>query len=251
MGSLSILTTAYILVGATAIGAIGTLVTASEPGTFLSYLIIIGSVVAALGIRRRVLYLLIPLPALLFFLTAVLTGAVKDRAIDTTKTELGVSFLQWIANVFFAMCAATILVLVIGAGRWLLSKQLVSGQFTMSAGFRGRGDASPATSASAPRTDADPRPPRGWPPGGAAPWEDRDQPRTGRPGRAQDDADPWGKRPAAGGAGPRDPWGDGHAPPARDQRAQRDQRDDRDPRGSASQQGNRDRPEPRDPWGPR
>jgi hypothetical protein len=247
LGALPILGAVYILLGATAIGVIGTLVAKSEPGSLLSYLVIIGSVVAALAIRRRSLYLLIPLPALLFFLAAVLTGAVKDRGIDTTKTELGLSFLQWIAGVFFSMCVATILVLVIGAGRWLLSRQLVAGQFSTSAGHRAAGSAAPP-----PRADPDLRPPRDWPPGGAAPWEDRDKPRGQRPGRAQDDADPWGQRPNTAGAGPRDPWGDGgQPPPSRDQRGQRDQRDGRDPRGTGNQQGNRDRPDPREPWGTR
>jgi hypothetical protein len=249
LGALPILGAIYILLGATAIGVIGTLVTKSEPGSLLSYLIIIGSIVAALGIRRRSLYLLIPLPALLFFLAAVLTGAVKDRAIDTTKTELGLSFLQWIAAVFFSMCAATIVVLVIGAGRWLLSRQLVAGQFSASAGHRAGGSDPPAP---LQRADPDLRPPRDWPPGGPAPWEDRDKPRGQRPGRAQDDADPWGQRPKAAGAGARDPWGDGgQPPPARDERGQRDQRDGREPRGTGNQQGNRDRPDPREPWGTR
>jgi hypothetical protein len=235
------------MLGATAIGVIATVVTKREPGSLLSYLIIIGSVIAALAIRRRALYVLIPLPALLFFISAVLTGAVKDRGIDTSKTELGLSFLQWIANVFFAMCAATILVLLIGAGRWLLSRQLVAGQFA-SAGRR----ADRTTQAPAPRADPDLRPPRDWPPGNAGPWDDRDKPRGQRPGRAQDDANPWGQRPADAGADARDPWGDGgQSPPARDQRGQRDQRDGRDPRGSGNQQGNRDRPDSRDPWGTR
>jgi len=62
-----------ILFAAALLGVLGTLLTGSEPGKLLSYLLIIGSVLAAAGIRRRSLYLLIPLPALTFFVCAVIT----------------------------------------------------------------------------------------------------------------------------------------------------------------------------------
>ena len=133
LGTLSGRVAVYILLGATLLGVIGTLLTGSEPGSLLGFLITVGSVVAAVGIQRRSLHLLIPLPALAFFIGAVLTGAIHDRSVDTSTAELGVNFLQWIANVFIAMCAATILVLVIAGGRWLLSNLLVTGQFPMSA----------------------------------------------------------------------------------------------------------------------
>jgi hypothetical protein len=137
LGTLPTRTAAYILLGATLLGVIGTLVTGREPGFLLGFAVIVGSVVAAFGIRRRRLHLLIPLPVIVLFIGAVLVGAIHDRSMDTSMTELGVNFLQWIAGAFFAMCVATILVLVIGGGRWVLSKQLVSGQFSMSGGRPG------------------------------------------------------------------------------------------------------------------
>ncbi len=185
LGSLSTRLAIYLLLGAALLGVLGTLLTSSEPGSLLSFLIIIGSVAAALGIRRRALYLLIPLPALTFFICAVLTGAVKDSSIDTSKTELGVNFLQWIAGVFFAMCAATILVLVIGAGRWLLSRQLVAGQFGLSPD-PARGGGPRGTQAPGPRADRDRRPLQDRDPWGAQ-WT-RDDPggqRSNRPGDAR------------------------------------------------------------------
>ena len=140
----------YILLAAAVLGVVGTAVTGREPGFWLGFCTIVGSIIAALAIRRRRLYVLIPLPALVLFFGAAVTGAIHDRGVDTSTTEIGVNFLQWIANVFFAMCAATILVLVIAGGRWLLSRQLVSGQFPMSGGAAGNG--------ARPRPGPSPRP---------------------------------------------------------------------------------------------
>ena len=194
LGTLSTQVAIYIMLTAALLGVLGTLLTGSEPGKLLSYLLIIGSVLAAVGIRRRSLYLLIPLPALTFFICAVITGAVKDSSIDTSKTELGLTFLQWIASVFFAMCAATILVLLISAGRWLLSRQLVAGQFGLSSSGAAAGDGDVARPTQPPgqRADRDRRPPADRDPW-AAPW-DRDDPGGQRAKRPGDARDPWGDR---------------------------------------------------------
>ena len=139
LGSLSTRGAVSILLAAALLGVVGTVLTGREPGFWLGFCTIVGSIIAALAIRRRRLYVLIPLPALVLFFGAAVTGAIDDRGVDTSTTEIGVNFLQWIANVFFAMGAATILVLVIAGGRWLLSRQLVAGQFPMSGGAAGNG----------------------------------------------------------------------------------------------------------------
>jgi hypothetical protein len=252
------------LLAAALLGVLGTLLTGSEPGKLLSYLLIIGSVLAAVGIRRRSLYLLIPLPALTFFVCAVITGAVKDSNIDTSKTELGLTFLQWIAGVFFAMCAATILVLLIGAGRWLLSRQLVSGQFGMSSAGAARGDGNVprATQAPGQRAERDRRLPADRDPW-AAPWE-RDDPTGQRPNRQGDGRNQRGDRRPPPGRQPsdRDQPGSqpatraqpGAQPPDRRQPGSGDQDpwSQRDkwnrPRGAGNQSDGRDRPDSRDPW---
>jgi hypothetical protein len=275
LGKLSTRVAIYILFIAALLGVVGTLLTGSEPGKLLSYLLIIGSVLAALGIRRRSLYLLIPLPALTFFVCAVLTGAVKDSNIDTSKTELGLTFLQWIAGVFFAMCTATILVLLIGAGRWLLSRQLVTGQFAVSSGAaRGGGNVSRATGR---RADRDRRPPADRDPW-AAPW-DHDDPAGQRANRSGDARDPWGDRRQPPGRQRSDRGQPGSQPATRaqpgaqpatraqpsfqpsdrgqpgtqdqDPRSQRDNRNRRGSQGTGNPPDGRDRPDPRDPWGSR
>jgi hypothetical protein len=111
---------------------VGTLATGRDPGSLLGFLVIAGGVIAALAIRQRAVYQIIPLPALTYLIACVLTGAYHDRAIDTSKTQLGINFAQWIASGFLAMSAATILVIVIAGARWLLRRQLVTGQFPMS-----------------------------------------------------------------------------------------------------------------------
>jgi hypothetical protein len=288
LGTLSTRVATGILFVAALIGVLGTLLTGSEPGKLLSYLVIIGSVIAALGIRRRSLYLLIPLPALTFFICAVLTGVVKDRHIDTSKTEFGLTFLQWIAGVFFAMCTATILVLLIGAGRWLLSRQLVAGEFGMSArAARADGNAPRPAQAPGQRTDRDRRPLAERDPW-VAPWE-RDDPGGQRANRPGDARDPWGDRRQPPGSQPATRAQPGAQPPTRaqpgsqpatraqpgaqpptraqpgsqppgrgqpggqdqDPWGQRDRWNRRGPQGTGNQPDGRDRPDPRDPWGGR
>jgi hypothetical protein len=211
LGTLATRTAAYILLAGTVLGIIGTVVTGKEPGFLLGFFVTVGSIIAALGIRRRRVHMILPLPALLLFIGAVVTGAVHDRAVDTSTTEIGVNFLQWIASVFFAMCVSTVLVLVIVAARWVLSRTLVSGQFPMSGGDasadRGRGP-SPRPDGSRPgrerrpgdpwtagadpgqRDNQAPRGPRGTPPdwrsdrpqrGDRPTWTPKDQPDSRAP----------------------------------------------------------------------
>jgi hypothetical protein len=124
---------AVLILAVAAIGGmVGTLAMGHDPGSLLGWLVVVGSVVAALAARRRAVYLIIPFPALTYLAAGVITGAIHDRAVDTSKEQLAVNFLQWIASGFLAMSAATILVIVIAGARWLLRRQVVSGQFPMS-----------------------------------------------------------------------------------------------------------------------
>jgi hypothetical protein len=205
IGALSIRTAISALLAATLLGVIGTVLTRSEPGFLLGFLILVGSVAAAVGIRRSVGHVIFPLPALANFIGAVVTGAIHDRGIDTSRTELGANFLQWIANVFFWICAATIIVLVVAAGRWLISKQLVSGQFQMSAARRDGGRRPRPAPAAGRRPDRDP-------------WDDRRPP-----------------SPRQSPSGPQQGRGNRRLPPDRPSQGQRPNRDQRDPRDPRAQ----------------
>ena len=247
-------TAIYVLLAATLLGFIGTMLTGKQPGFLLGFCVIVGSIVATLGIRRDAIYLIFPLPALAIFIAAVLAGAIHDRGIDTSTTELGASFLQWTANVFFSMCAATILVVVIGGARWLLSRQLVSGQFAVSDGRPG-GGGSRAVPAPGHRADRDPRSARNNVPWGPAdPWSNRNGPGGQRADRdPRNPRDPWDdRRPPTGSSQPRgnrpsglNPPGGRGTPPDRDPWGQRNQRDDR---GPGNQPPRRDQRPPQDPW---
>jgi hypothetical protein len=260
-------TAIYLLLTATLLGVIGTALAKSEPGFLLGFVILVGSVIATLGIQRNALYVIFPLPALAYFIGAVVTGGIHDRGIDTSKTELGANFLQWIANVFFWMCATTILVLVLAGVRWLLSRQLVSGQFQMSAAQRGGGRGPRTAPAPARRTDRDQRPgserdlwdaadPWGDRTGPGAPasqWANRDQ-RGGRDiwgGRRPPSPRPPGSGPQPAGLGqPGSQPGRGNRDlsPDRPFRGQPDPRGDQNPREIRGKQPKRDRRDPRDPW---
>jgi hypothetical protein len=137
----------------TLVGTVLTLAMGSEPGFALGFFITIGAVVAALGIRRDAVYLLFPLPPFAFFVGAVIAGKVHDSDLGSSTAGLGAGFTQWIADIFFPMGVATVLVLLIGGTRWLLGRMLVGGLLTMS-------DNRPASSRdprprTAPGTDAD------------------------------------------------------------------------------------------------
>jgi hypothetical protein len=221
----------YILLAAALLGVVGTVLTGREPGFWLGFCTVVGSIIAALAIRRRRLYMLIPLPALVLFFGAAVTGAIHDRGVDTSTTEIGVNFLQWIADVFFAMCAATILVLVIAGGRWLLSRQLVAGQFPMSGGGAGNGARprpGPSPRPAAPSPGREPRDDGGaatsWNGRGLRPSREQGPNRGAPPDRRgtsdqRDNGDRW----SSNGRGDRPSW------TPREQRDSRTPRDDRRP----------------------
>jgi hypothetical protein len=108
--------------GGAAIGAVATIATGGEPGLLLSLFLIAATLVAALVIALRSAYVLIPVPALAYTAAALLAGYIHDRAtVDTSLTGLAVSAVQWIAAGFFAMCAATLIAILVPAGRWMFT----------------------------------------------------------------------------------------------------------------------------------
>lgn len=108
-----------VMLSATAIGVIGTLVLGGDPGALLGVLVIAGSVLAAAGVHFRRGYRLIPVPALAYAIGASVTGLFHDRGVDISHTALAVSAAQWLAGGFLWMTAATISVIAITGIRWL------------------------------------------------------------------------------------------------------------------------------------
>jgi hypothetical protein len=192
MGKLPSWGAVLILAGAAIVGMVGTLYMGHDPGAFLGLLVVAGSVIAALTIRQPAVYQIIPLPALTYLIAAVITGGIHDRAIDTSKTQIGLNFLQWIASGFLAMSAATILVIVIAGARWMLRRQLISWQSPVSEQRSGPDRAPRRGPASGTRADRD-----NW--ADADPWEGRRQPSAPQGNREQRDwSDYWDDRKSRG-----------------------------------------------------
>lgn len=219
LGRMSTRAAMLVLFAFTALGVIFTLIAGHEPGGLLGFFIIVGTIAAALGIRRGKVYLLFPAPALAFFAAAIITGKVHDAKLGSSTAGLGAGFTQWIAGMFFPAVVATIIVLLLGGGRWLLGRQLITGQSALSAGRPVPGNARPAPRGRRPAVDS---------------WADEDRfadpaPRPGKTGQ-----------PPRQGAGPRPGAANGARAP-RDQRADRDQWGD--PRANGQP---RPVPQPRD-----
>ncbi len=134
LGTMSTLTAALVLAGATVTGVVVSLIAGLEPGNLLGFFVIVGSLAAVLGVRRGAVYLLFPMPALAFFAGAVVTGIIHDRELAASTAGLGAGFAQWVAGIFFPAVVATILVLLVGGTRWLLKSPLVTGTSSLSGG---------------------------------------------------------------------------------------------------------------------
>jgi len=217
MGAMRTRTAMLVLLASGLLGVVLTLLMGQGPGFILAFFVIIGAIVATLGVRRGTSYLFFPLPALILFIASIMIGAVHDRALESTGNNgLGVGFLQWVAAAFFPMCIATLITLAIGAGRWLLERQLITGNFTTPPPS-GRANSRFGPGARAAASD---------------PWAD-DAPRSARPplggsDRVQGGTSP---RPAQNGMSPRPASGAPRQNAPRDRRDQRDQRTSRDPWG--------------------
>jgi hypothetical protein len=173
IGRMSTRTAMLVLAAGALLGIIFTVLADQEPGNLLGFFIVMGSLAAVLGIQRGKVYLLFPAPALAFFVAAVLAGKVHDAKLGSSTAATGVGFTQWIAGIFFPAVVATILVLLIGGGRWLLGRQLITGQSLLAPGGPPPGSPPPR----APRPSA---------------REPRPAPRPRRPARNDDpDRDSW------------------------------------------------------------
>jgi hypothetical protein len=110
-----------MVVAAATLGAAFTVASDRDPGQALGIFVLAGTLTAAICVRARSAYMIIPVPALAYAAAAAVAGSIHDRAVDTTRTALAVSAVQWIADGFIAITAATALAVLITLARWLLS----------------------------------------------------------------------------------------------------------------------------------
>jgi hypothetical protein len=111
-------------------GGFLTVIAGSEPGLLLGLFVIIATAVGTSAVRPTAAYLTIPVPALAYFVVALIAGLIHDRGVDTSRAILFVNAVQWSADGFLWMFLATVIAIAIAVGRWLMSGR---------AGYRGRG----------------------------------------------------------------------------------------------------------------
>ncbi len=109
------------VLAAALLGAAVTVASHRDPGRTLGIFVAAGTLAAGTSIRARSAYAIIPAPAIAYAIAASIAGLIHDHPVDTSRTALSLSAVQWIASGFVAMTAATILAVVLAAARWLLS----------------------------------------------------------------------------------------------------------------------------------
>jgi hypothetical protein len=104
-----------------ALGGFITLVAHSVPGPVLGVFLVLGTIAAALAVRPRDAYMVIPVPALAYVITAMTVGLIEtfNQPGTTSLTTLAVNVLQWIASGFLAMLLATLAALAATVIHWL------------------------------------------------------------------------------------------------------------------------------------
>jgi hypothetical protein len=144
LGRMPTWTAMLVLAVGAVLGVVATLAAGQEPGVLLGFFVVAGTIGAALCIRRGRVYLLFPAPALALFVAAIATGKVHDAKLGSSTAGLAASFTQWVAGIFFPAVVATVVVLLVGGGRWLLGRQLVTGQSPLSVAQPASGKTRPA-----------------------------------------------------------------------------------------------------------
>ncbi|HEY2441915.1 MAG TPA: DUF6542 domain-containing protein, partial [Streptosporangiaceae bacterium] len=116
-GTLPGRTGVFIVIGSAALGALATVIASTEPGALLGVFIIAGALAAALAVRPRAAYLIIPVPALAYVAAASLAGLIHGQS-GGSGTALAIGETQWVASGFVTMAIATVLAIVTTIARW-------------------------------------------------------------------------------------------------------------------------------------
>ena len=109
-----------IVAGSALLGALITIVLRQDPGAPLGVILVLGTLAAGLAVRARSARLIIPAPVLCYIPAGVVSGAINDRAGDTSTFGLMAHGGKWISSGFVAMCVATIVAVVITGLRMYL-----------------------------------------------------------------------------------------------------------------------------------
>jgi hypothetical protein len=109
------------VLAAALLGAAFTVASHRDPDRALGIFVAAGTLAAGISVRARSAYAITPVPAIAYAMAATIAGFIHDHAIDTSRTALSISAVQWIASGFIAMTATTVLAVILAVARWLLS----------------------------------------------------------------------------------------------------------------------------------
>ena len=112
-----------IVFAAAVIGTVVTVAMHRNPGHLLGGFIVVGTLIAALAVRSRAVYLLIPVPAPAYLAGAVAAGLVHEHNVGPSQSGLKISAAEWIAGGFVAMAAATAVAVVVTIIRLLMARR--------------------------------------------------------------------------------------------------------------------------------
>ncbi len=110
-----------MVLAAALLGAAFTMASHRDPGRTLGIFVAGGTVAAGTSVRARSAYAIIPVPALAYAAAAVIAGLFHDHTVDTSRTALTLSAVQWLANGFPVMTATTALAVLVAIVRRLVS----------------------------------------------------------------------------------------------------------------------------------
>ncbi len=178
-----------------AVAVLGTGVTVAmrrDPGYLLGGTVVVGTFVAALAVRPKAVYQLIPVPALAYLVGALAAGLIHQQSADPSRSGLSISVAQWVAGGFVVMAAATAVAMVITVIRGLMNRHAAPpGPLPQPGPLAPSRPASrAAVSPSGPKTDSRRRPrpqprPAPGPEPPSWPWPEEPVPRSKRTSRRE------------------------------------------------------------------
>lgn len=107
-----------LIVAASAlVGAIVTILTGGQPGALLGACVLAGTIAGGIAVSPRASRVMIPVPALVYPVAAVMAGIVGGSAAGSSHTALAVGAVQWVAAGFPWMVAATASAVIVAVMR--------------------------------------------------------------------------------------------------------------------------------------
>jgi hypothetical protein len=97
-----------VIIAISAVGALINGLAGGEPGLILYLSLIIGTLVATLLVEDRLVWVLIPVPALVFPVMAFAAGTIGESGAPSSHSGT-YAVAKWVANGFIAMATATLL----------------------------------------------------------------------------------------------------------------------------------------------